>query len=194
MFLRFRRLIVLAIAWLPSASGHISAQTADKTAKPNIVFILVDDWRWNCLGCMGDKVARTPHIDKLAARGTLFRNSFVTTSICAVSRASILSGQWQRRHGIKDFSTGFKDDKWAATYVALLRMAGYRLGFIGKFGVGSAQQIMARAGAFQFWRGRPGQAGTHFIDKNDPTRTHLTARFGNEALEFLRGCRPGEPF
>jgi arylsulfatase A-like enzyme len=163
-------------------------------SRPNIIFILVDDWRWNALGCMGDKVVRTPHIDGLAARGVLFRNAFVTTSICAVSRASILTGQWQRRHGIADFATGLNGDKWKHSYPALLRAAGYRTGFIGKFGVGSAAEVKAKAGAFDFWRGLPGQGGVFFIDKNDPTRTHATARFGNQALEFLAGCKPGQPF
>ena len=68
--------------------------------RPNLVFILVDDLRWNTLGCMGDHLVQTPNIDRLAAHGVLFRNSFVATSICCVSRASIFTGQHERRHGI----------------------------------------------------------------------------------------------
>ena len=114
--------------------------------------------------------------------------------LCAVSRASILTGQWQRRHGIDDFFKGLNGDKWAQTYAALLRAAGYRTGFIGKFGVGSAAEVKAKADAFDVWHGLPGQAGKVFIDKDDPTRTHKTAVFGNQALEFLQGCRPEQPF
>ncbi len=191
----YLRLTLAVLVWLAFAPQGVRAEKSETPAKkPNFVFILVDDWRWNVLGCMGDPVVQTPHIDRLAARGVLFRNAFVTTSICAVSRASILTGQWQRRHGIDDFAKGLNGDKWAQTYAALLRAAGYRTGFIGKFGVGSAAEVKAKANAFDFWRGLPGQAGKVFIDKDDPKRTHKTAVFGDQALEFLQGCRPDTPF
>src|SRR5690349_7746961 len=170
---------------------HAQAKPAQQ---PNIVFILVDDWRWNTLGCMGDPIVKTPHIDKLAAGGVRFKNAFVTTSICAISRASILTGQWQRRHGIDNFAKGLNGEKWAQTYAALLRAAGYRTGFIGKFGVGSAAEIKAKAESFDYWRGLPGQAGKLFIEPDDPKRIHKTAQFGNEALEFLKGCKSDQPF
>src|ERR1017187_4003064 len=87
-----------------------------KKKPPNIVFLLADDLRWNVLGCTGDKLAKTPHLDALAKRGVLFRNHFVTTSICAVSRASIFSRQYARRHKINDFGTEFKADAYTRTY------------------------------------------------------------------------------
>src|SRR5688572_27379476 len=110
--------ILLAFAWSffgPMQSCHAAPE---KPKRPNFIFILVDDLRWNALGCMGDRVVKTPHIDKLAAKGVLFENAFVTTSICAVSRASILTGQWQRRHGINNFALGLNGDAWAKTYAA----------------------------------------------------------------------------
>jgi arylsulfatase A-like enzyme len=192
--MRYFGLMVVGLVWLAVAAPRARAAAETPAKKPNFVFILVDDWRWNVLGCMGDPVVKTPHIDRLAARGVLFRNAFVTTSICAVSRASILTGQWQRRHGIDDFAKGLNGDKWAQTYAALLRAAGYRTGFIGKFGVGSAAEVKAKADAFDFWRGLPGQAGKLFIEKDDPKRTHKTAVFGDQALEFLQGCRADTPF
>src|SRR5207249_9336387 len=103
------------------------------------------------------------------------------------------SGQYARRHGINDFATPFTPEKWAQTYPALLRQAGYRTGFIGKFGVGNNKAVAAMAKHFDYWRGLPGQAGP-FFDPKDPTHTHATARFGEQALEFLRGCKPGKPF
>jgi len=162
------------------------------TTRPmNLVFILADDLRWNALGCMGDPIIRTPNLDRLAGQGVLFSNCFVTTSICAVSLASLLSGQYARRHGINDFATPFTPAQWARTYPALLRTVGYRTGFVGKFGVGKDVKPMARA--FDYWRGLPGQAGP-FFDAKDPSHTHATARFGEQALEFLRSCEPGKPF
>lgn len=167
------------------------AAAEPKETRPNLVVILADDLRWNALGFMGDPIIQTPHLDRLAERGVRFRNGFVTTSICAVSRASILTGQYARRHGINDFATPFTAEQWARTYPALLRKAGYRTGFVGKFGVGRDVQPMVEQ--FDFWRGLPGQAGPFFNPK-DATRTHATARFGDQALEFVRGCKMGQPF
>ena len=170
------------------------ANAVEHLEHPNIVFILCDDLRWNALGCMGDKVIQTPNVDHLAAQGVLFRNHFATTSICSVSRASILTGQHERRHGISDFKTPLTDDQWAETYPALLRQAGYRIGFIGKFGVGNDAAVRKRGGSFDYWKGLPGQAGEYFIDPNDPEQKHATSRFGDQALEFLSGCKPETPF
>jgi hypothetical protein len=100
-------------------------------SQPNIIFFLIDDMRADALGCMGNKIVQTPNIDMLAQRGVVFRNAFVTTSICAISRASILTGQWERRHRIHDFVTGLSAAQWNETYPARLRAAGYRIGFIG---------------------------------------------------------------
>src|SRR5438128_110503 len=138
---------------------HAAPLRADEPKKkpPNIVFLLADDLREDVLGCTGDKLAKSPNLDKLARRGVLFRNHFVTTSICAVSRASILSGQYARRHKINDFVTEFGPDAYARTYPMLLKSAGYRVGFIGKFGVGK----MMPAASFDYWKGFPGQ-GAYF--------------------------------
>lgn len=170
----------------------LAAQSQE--VRPNLIFILADDLRWNTLGCEGDAVIQTPNLDRLAAQGVRFRNCFATTSICCVSRASIFTGQYERRHGVGNFSKGFSPAEWSQTYPALLRQAGYRTGFVGKFGVGGKNAIAAKASEFDFWRGVPGQGGRYFIDPNDPTHTHATARFGNQALEFLEGCSTNQPF
>jgi arylsulfatase A-like enzyme len=134
--MRFVRILSLRVLFLAILCCFSCTFAADSPPRPNFVFILADDLRWNTLGCMGDPLVRTPHIDALAARGVLFRNHFVTTSICCVSRASILTGQYELRHGIGNFTTAFTDAQWSQTYPALLRAAGYRTAFVGKFGVG----------------------------------------------------------
>ncbi len=176
------------------SSGPPTSNGANPARRPNFVFILTDDQRFDSLGCTGNRLIQTPNIDRLAANGVRFRNHFVTTSICCVSRASIFTGQYERRHGIGDFTTPLTAAQWTKTYPALLRAAGYRTGFIGKFGVGDAKYIASKAGDFDFWRGLPGQAGEWFIDPNDATHTHTTARFGNQALQFLEGCTDAQPF
>jgi arylsulfatase A-like enzyme len=167
---------------------------ADSQAlRPNLLFILADDLRWDAVAFMGNRVVQTPNLDRLAKRGTIFRNAFVTTSICCVSRASLFAGQAERRHGIADFATALTPRQWSNTYPALLRAAGYRTGFIGKFGVGNDAAVKAMATEFDYWRGLPGQGGLFFAT-NDPTRTHATARFGNQALEFLREASARQPW
>jgi arylsulfatase A-like enzyme len=180
----------LPTVFLCAGLVHVTAAPT----KPNILFILTDDQRWNTLGCMGDTNILTPNIDRLAQQGVWFQNHFVTTSICCCSRASIFTGQYLRRHGIPDFATPFTRAQWAETYPALLRQNGYRTGFIGKFGVGNDPSVMAMAKEFDYWRGVPGQGGKYFIAPDDSSRTHATARFGSQALEFLQGNPTNQPF
>ncbi|MFO1482150.1 MAG: sulfatase [Verrucomicrobiaceae bacterium] len=162
--------------------------------RPNVIFLLVDDLRFNALGYMGDKIVKTPNIDRLAKEGVVFKNMFVTTSICSVSRATALTGQWMRRHGIEDFAKGISDEAWKDTYPARFRDAGYYTGFIGKYGVGNPQVTKERGASFDFWRGEPGQAGRFFIEPDDPTRTHKTAKMGSDALTFLTTAPKDKPF
>lgn len=187
---RVCRAILLAV--LGSLAPVARVQTAEP--RPNFVFLLADDLRYNALGFMGDPIVQTPNLDRLASQGVVFDQCFVTTSICAVSRASILTGQWQRRHRIDDFGSALVGPAWDSTYPAVLRAAGYRTGFIGKYGVGNAKETAAKAAAFDYYKGLPGQAGKFFFEADDPTHTHATARFGNQALEFLAGCERERPF
>lgn len=154
-----------------------SLATADQQ-RPNIVFLLTDDQRADLLGVAGNKYAKTPNLDELAGQGTLFENAFVTTSICMTSRASIMLGQHALRHGINAFNVSLTQDQLQASYFGQLKSAGYQLGFIGKWGVGSPPEDF-----FDFNRGFPGQ-GKYYSDEEGQAE-HLTARMGNEALEFL---------
>ena len=184
----------LAAAILPCFALVAGPATIPVSARPNFLLILSDDQRWDALGCVGDPALQTPHLDALAARGRLFQNHFVTTPICAVSRASIFTGQYLRRHGMSDFKRTLSPARWAETYPLLLRAAGYHTGFVGKFGIGGRAAVQARAADFDFWRGLTGQGGEHFIAPNDATKTHATAHQGDQSLEFLRTAPAGPPF
>ena len=185
----------MVLCLLTGAGGDCLAapQAQENRQRLNILFLLADDLRWDGLGCAGNRFVPTPHIDELASKGVRFKNHFVTTPICNVSRASIFTGQYKRRHGITDFATPFTPAQWSGSYPALLRKLGYRTGFIGKFGVGDEAAVKAMAGEFDYWRGLPGQAGL-FFDPNDPEHRHKTARFGDEAIEFLRQTGANQPF
>jgi len=100
--------------------------------KPNIVFILTDDHRWNALGIMGHPFVETPHMDSLAREGILFENAFVTTSLCSPSRASFLTGQYASTHGVRNNFSRW-DSKKNITFLQHLKGAGYDTAFIGKW-------------------------------------------------------------
>lgn len=138
---------------LPLALLLATACATAAPTKPNIVIFVADDMRWDAMSCAGNAVLKTPNIDHLAAGGTLFHNAFVTTSICCVSRASILTGQYALRHGIHDFATPIAD--LGTTYPAILQAGGYWTGFIGKWGTaqGDRDYFQRCALAFDFWAG-----------------------------------------
>ena len=140
----------LALASSLEACGRPDA----RDDRPNILLLLTDDQRADSVGYAGNRVVRTPEIDRLAQEGLAFRNAFVTTSICPVSRASILTGQYMRRHGIAGFSQDLPDETLALTYPALLHRSGYTTGFIGKWGIGRPPTASVYTSpTFDYWAG-----------------------------------------
>lgn len=157
--------------------------------RPNLVFLLGDDHRWDALGVMGNPFIRTPHIDRLANDGVRFNNMFVTTAICVTSRASIFTGLYAHAHRIFGFSDPLSEDLYSRSYPALLRKAGYRSGFVGKWGIDGGKMP---AESFDYFRGFQGQ-GSYFPEPGHRGR-HLTDQMGDQAVEFIESCKPGEPF
>ena len=116
-------------------------------------FLLTDDQRWDWIGYADDRI-QTPNLDRLARDGTICTNCFAVAPICAISRASILTGQYPRRHGINDFVKTFTEEQSEELYPVLLRDGGYYTGFIGKWGVGDTPEATSQgAGLFDFWAG-----------------------------------------
>ena len=103
--------------------------------KPNIIFLLTDDQRYNALGCAGNPIIRTPNMDWLAQNGIRFEKAFVTTPICAASRASVFTGLYERKHGYTFTKAPIRREYCDLSYPIHLRRAGYKTGFVGKFGV-----------------------------------------------------------
>lgn len=102
-------------------------QAAD--SRPNIVFLFTDDQTVSAMGCYGNKEIITPHMDKLAADGVRFRNHYNSTSICMASRASVMTGLYEYRHGC-NFSHGDLERRlFDQSYPVKLRQAGYYTGF-----------------------------------------------------------------
>ena len=150
----------------------------------NVVVLLADDWRYDTLGCAGHPVLKTPHLDALAKDGFRFTRACVTTSICGVSRASLLTGQWMSRHGNEAFAM-FKTP-WAETYPGLLRANGYWVGHVGKWHNGTFPKER-----FDFGRS---YAGTHWFKRPNAEPVHVTQLNETDALEFLQKRPQDKPF
>ncbi len=103
--------------------------TADR-GRPNIIFIMSDDHAQRAISANTDELTETPNLDRIADGGLLFRNSFVTNSICAPSRAAILTGKYSHLNGKIDNLSPFNPDQW--TFPEALHDAGYRTSLFGK--------------------------------------------------------------
>jgi arylsulfatase A-like enzyme len=158
---------------------------------PNIIFLLTDDQRWDALGAMGNEIIRTPNLDRLANEGVLFTNAHVTTAICCCSRASVLTGQYVSRHGINSFQTDLVGKALQQTYPLLLRnQAGYRIGFIGKYGIGLEQHPVD---SFDFWTCEKVYQPLYEHVDEDGNYLHYTDKVLKDIMNFLDRFG-GQPF
>jgi arylsulfatase A-like enzyme len=178
-----RNVVALAIALL------VARVDAEAAGRPNVIFFLSDDQRADFLGCAGHPILKTPVIDGLAASGVRFENAFVTTSICAASRATIFTGLYERSHKYTFGTPPIAKELVDASYPVVLGKAGYRTGFVGKFGVG-----VVGGGANMFDWFVPLNRNPYFKKQPDGSLRHLTEIVGDRAIEFLRGCEEDEPF
>ena len=113
--------------------NSVFASDSSKEQRPNFVFILTDDQRYDYLGCTGNELIQTPEIDKLASEGILFTNAHITSAICTPSRISILLSQFERKHGVNfNSGTSVAEEAWQQSYPVVMRRNGYYTGYIGK--------------------------------------------------------------
>jgi arylsulfatase len=162
----------------------LGCSTARCEAPLNVLILYADDWRHDTLGCAGHPIVKTPNIDRLASEGVRFKNNFVTTSICGVSRATLFTGQWMSRHGNRAFEA-FKTP-WDETYPGVLRERGYHVGLVGKWHNGKFP-----AERFDFGRS---YSGVHWIQQDDGTKVHVTAKNEKDAMDFLTSKPANKPF
>ena len=182
-------LVILSMGW----NGPVCAQQTDR---PNIIFILTDDQRFDAIGYVGNSLATTPEMDRLAREGTYFDHAMVTTPICAASRASLLAGVYERSHRF-DFTSGPIAERYMTeAYPAVLRKAGYRTGFYGKFGVeyGDKERFFDEYEAYDRNGAYPDRRGYYYKTIAGDT-VHLTRYTGQQALDFVdRNADTGQPF
>lgn len=190
----FRRLSVVAPAalFMVAVGDAAAAEAVDASAgasRPNILFFLSDDQRAGFLGCAGHPILKTPAIDRLAAEGVRFENAFVTTSICAASRATLLTGVVERTHKFTFGTPPVADELCETSFPALLRRAGYRTGHVGKFGVGVKRDT--RETMFESFQ--PLDRSPYFKVQPVGGERHVDEIAGDLAIEFLR-AKDDRPF
>jgi arylsulfatase A-like enzyme len=152
------------------------------------VFLLTDDQRYDALSCAGNPIIRTPKMDWLAQNGIRFENAFVTTPICAASRASVFNGLYERKHGYTFTKPPIPKEYCDLSYPILLKRAGYRTGFVGKFGVKVPEAVEDEW--FDYFKP---SAYPYFKDVHG-IKKHLTDINMDRAIDFVRATDPEQPF
>ena len=160
-------------------------EAAPPPERPNIIFILMDDLRWDE---MDYPFVKVPNIQRIARDGARFTNAFVTTPLCSPSRASFLTGQYAHKHGITDNTDRSKRSHELITFPRLLHDAGYETAFIGKWHMGLDDNV--RPG-IDHWVSVKGQGS--YIDpefnvngKREKIPGYFTDILNRFALDFLK--------
>lgn len=154
---------VLLLSLTLSACSESAQEPASRNPAPrNIVFVLVDDLRYDGMGFLQSEL-ETPNIDALARNGTYFPFAVVTSSLCSPSRATILTGQTTRNHGIVDNNNSTEEG--LIFFPHYLQQAGYRTGFFGKWHMGDDTD--APREGFDRWVSFRGQ-GSYYPTDNIP--------------------------
>ena len=166
------------------------SQTA-KTDRPNILFIMSDDHASHAIGAYGSQVNKTPNIDRIAREGMRFDNCLCTNSICAPSRAVILTGKYSHLNGVIDNSLAF--DGSQQTFPKLLREAGYQTAIVGKW------HLKSQPTGFDYCNVLRGQGlyQNPVMFENGTEKKHkgyVTDIITDLALEWMDGRDPNTPF
>lgn len=161
---------------------------AQAQERPNFLFLLTDQFRYEALGANGNVLVRTPELDRLAATGVRFENCYTAQALCTPSRATILTGRYPHSHGLQDNVYGIPSAfdlphvNLRPNFPELLRAAGYFTAYIGKWHLGEGNP-----GTFDLWKGYNSLL-PHWLGEpyNSPYRSDVET---DQALKFLEDNR-----
>lgn len=166
------------------------------SATPNIIFIMSDDHAAHAISAYGSRINATPNLDRIADEGIRMDAAFCTNSICAPSRAAILTGTYNHVNGVTTLDTPLDNSLW--TFPKELRGAGWQTALFGKWHLGHG--VDAEPSGFDQWRVLPGQGHYHnpvFIDSEagiDERGGYVTDLITDDCIDWLDGRDQDKPF
>ena len=166
------------------------------TSPPNIVFIMSDDHAAHAISAYGSRINETPNLDRIAAGGVRMDAAFCTNSICAPSRAAILTGTYNHVNGVTTLDTPLDNSQWTFTHA--LRDAGWQTAIFGKWHLGHGPK--ADPTGFDRWKLLPGQGHYHnpvFIDSEsgiEEASGYVTTLITDDCIDWLEQRDTDQPF
>jgi len=169
----------------------ISCSIEQEQKQPNILFIMSDDHAFQAISAYNDKLIETPNIDQIASEGIMYNKAFVTNSICAPSRAVILTGKFSHLNGVKGNSEVF--DGSQQTLPKLLKANGYETAIVGKW------HLKSQPTGFDYWNVLPGQGDYYnpdFIKNGKDTvyQGYVTNIISKLSIDWLKKREKHKPF
>ncbi len=185
----FLKTVGLGAASLAMPRELLGAEPSKSQA--NIIFIMTDDHDSQALSCYGSKINKTPNLDRIAKEGMRFDNCFCTNSICAPSRAVILTGKYSHLNGVIDNRVRF--DGGQLTFPKLLQKAGYETAIVGKW------HLKSDPTGFDYWNILPGQGAYHnpvMIEMGQRKKHtgYVTDIITDHCLKWLKERKGDKPF
>ena len=181
-------IVSLLISFTGCTNATTSA-TVDENRRPNVIVILADDLQLGVTGYEGNPIIKTPNIDTLAENGTVFSKAFATSAVCTPSRTTLLTGLYERRHGVNfNSDSSMTEEAYGQTYPMLLKDDGYFVGYVGKNHTPIGKNAIGKTGyksevmdkSFDYWYAShkhltfyPKEINRHAIFKNAKADTQI---------------------
>ncbi len=184
-------LLILSVLSFASCNKAEKEEAEEASKQPNIIFIMGDDHGYQAISAYGYGLNNTPNIDRIAEEGVRFDRAFVNNSLCAPSRASIISGKYSGNSSVKEIGDVF--DGSQTTFPKQLQKAGYQTALFGKW------HLFTEPTGFDYWKIVPGQGDYYqpdFMTKEDTTQVegYATNLITDDALEWLDKRDKNKPF
>jgi len=196
--------VLLALAtclWAQTPATETAPAVEQRSKRPNVLFILADDWGWGDLGCYGHQLLKTPSLDRMAQQGIRFAQFYVCSGVCSPSRTAFMTGQFPARLAIHGHLASPKQnaargmpnwlDPKVTTITRLMQQAGYATAHFGKWHLGAGPDAPPPSAY--------GLDTTRTVNSSDPNgwedmkdpyfRAHSTGYIVDETLKFIESHR-----